>query len=322
MEIDPLNWPALEQLRTLFLAGTAGQGDYWRDEQLLASYDATFAQRIGWKWDHVLEELAGRGWTPPTGEVLDWGCGSGIAGRALLDQFGAAEVTALRVSDRSPAAVRFAAWRAREKYPGLVVHTGEAAAPAVLLLSHVLTELDVPALDRVVELAHTAACVIWVEPGTHEASRALSAVRERLRGEFNVIAPCTHQFACGMLASGNERHWCHHFARPPGHIFHDGNWSRFGRMMEIDLRSLPVSYLVLDRRPAPELPAGAVRVIGRPRLQKAEARVFVCDEHGVKDRKLPKRSDPDSFQRVKKDQLGSLQVCRLNGENIARLEPI
>ena len=41
-----------------FLAGTAGQSDYWQSESDLASYDLTFAQRIGWKWDWVLADLS------------------------------------------------------------------------------------------------------------------------------------------------------------------------------------------------------------------------------------------------------------------------
>ena len=42
-----INWPALEKLRASFLSGAPGGLDYWQDETQLASYDATFAQRIG-----------------------------------------------------------------------------------------------------------------------------------------------------------------------------------------------------------------------------------------------------------------------------------
>src|SRR6186713_2218329 len=87
MNLEAINWDSLERLRAAFLAGTAGASDYWQSEADLASYDATFAQRIGWKWDYVLMELQRRGWSPPGGELLDWGCGSGIASRAFLDLF-------------------------------------------------------------------------------------------------------------------------------------------------------------------------------------------------------------------------------------------
>src|ERR1044071_2499616 len=124
MNWDAIDWNALERLRAAFLSGTADAGDYWQNETDLASYDATFAQRIGWKWDYVLAELSRRGWSPPGGGLLDWGCGSGLAGRAVLDHFGVNSVTTLRVWDRSTLAMQFAARRAREKYPKLKVEPG------------------------------------------------------------------------------------------------------------------------------------------------------------------------------------------------------
>lgn len=314
MNFAEIDWRALERLRSVFLTGTASPADYWRDERDLASYDATFAQRIGWKWDHVLGELRRRGWTPPHGQLLDWGCGSGIAARAYLDFFDAEAVSELWLWDRSALAMTFAARRASQKYPGLPVHAGlpggDAALPSTsmlpangtLLVSHLLTELDAAQLDALLALADDAACVLWVEPGAHEASRALGAVRERLRGRFRLIAPCPHQGACGLLDPGQERHWCHHFAESPPEVFTDGDWARFAGIAGIDLRSLPLSYLVLDRREdaAPVLPDNAARLIGRPRIYKPYARIFACDASGVRDRDLSKRAFPDLYRLMKK----------------------
>jgi hypothetical protein len=316
MNWDTIDWTALQRLRAEYLAGSAGGRDYWRNESDLASYDATFAQRIGWKWDYVLAELSRRGWVPPMGQLLDWGCGSGIANRAFLDHFTMQSVTGLRVWDRVPLAMEFAAKRAREKYPGLAVDVGlgglqlagseidtavalgqgragrklvaarpheGAVAPGAtrptftLLISHVLTELNPEQTAALVDLAARAECVLWIEPGTSEVSRRLIGIRERLKERFNVIAPCTHAAPCGMLSSENERHWCHHFAAPPREIFTDGNWSRFARLTGIDLRDLPLSFLVLDQRAAPSLPAGSGRVIGHPRVYKAHALLLGCD---------------------------------------------
>ena len=111
MNWETIDWAALERMRAAFLAGTAGAQDYWQSETDLTAYDATFAQRIGWKWDFVLGELQRRGWTPPKGGLLDWGCGSGVAGRAFLDHFGTDSVSKLRVWDRSALAMNFAARR-------------------------------------------------------------------------------------------------------------------------------------------------------------------------------------------------------------------
>lgn len=320
MNWDAIDWNALERLRAAFLSGTAGASDYWQSESDLASYDTTFAQRIGWKWDCVLAELGRRGWSPPQGTLLDWGCGSGVAGRGFLDFFGRNAVTGLHLSDRSSLAMSFAAKRARQKYPKLKVHTGWVERPATLLLSHVLTELTQPQTEALVSLAGQATAVLWVEPGTYEVSCALVAIRERLRAHFNVVAPCTHQARCGLLAPENARHWCHHFAAPPPEVFMDGNWARFAKLASVDLRSLPLSFLMLDKRPAPPLPPGAVRVLGRPRVYKPHALLLGCDATGVRERKLTRRTLPDEFKRLKKGEGDALQVWRCAGEEILEAE--
>ncbi len=316
MNWDNIDWNALERMRLAFLAGTAGAQDYWRTESDVAAYDTTFAQRIGWKWDFVLAELRQRGWTPPAGEVLDWGCGSGVAGRAFLDHFGTEAITRLRLWDRSPLAVAFAARRAQAKYAQLTVATTmlpENFAGDTLLISHVLTELTPEQTQALVELATTAQCVIWVEPGTYEASLTLIAIRERLRAHFQVVSPCTHQARCGILAPENERHWCHHFATSPPEVFTDRDWARFANQMGIDLRDLPVSFLVLDKRPAPALPADAARLIGHPRLYKGHALVLGCDTTGVADRRMMKRQFPTEYRAFKKGDAPSL--CQWKCEN-------
>jgi len=322
MNWKTIDWKSLEHLRAGFLDGTAGKGDYWKSESDLASYDATFAQRIGWKWDYVLAELQRRGWSPAPGALFDWGCGSGIAHRAFLDHFGVSGVSELRLWDRSALAMRFAERRAKEKYPGLKVAAGigapEAGAPmsGTLLISHVLTELQPAEIEALADFAATLTSVIWVEPGTYEASLTLIAVRERLREKLNVIAPCTHQARCGILAPGNESHWCHHFASPPPEVFTDGNWAKFGELAGVDLRSLPLSFLVLDRRPAPPVPANAVRVIGRPRIFKPHALMLGCDESGVAEKRLTKRRSPEDFRQLKRGDCDPLQVWRYEKDEI------
>jgi ribosomal protein RSM22 (predicted rRNA methylase) len=212
--------------------------------------------------------------------------------------------------------VEFAGKRAQGKYPGLAVASGLHESPAVLLISHVLTELGDEQMNALSDLAARAACVLWVEPGTHECSRRLIAVRERLRDKLQVIAPCPHQAPCGMRAPGNEAHWCHHFAAPPAAVFTDPDWGRFAHETGIDLRSLPVSFLVLDRRPAPVPPPGAARVIGRPRVYKAHAAVLACEAAGVRELRLSKRALPEAFRRIKKDDFPPLQTWQTDGDEI------
>src|SRR5262245_28994480 len=87
-EMKDVDWRALERLRTLFLEGGAARSIYWKTRSDLASYDATLGERIGWKWDFVIGELRRIGWSPPAGALLDFGCGSGIAGRRVVSAFG------------------------------------------------------------------------------------------------------------------------------------------------------------------------------------------------------------------------------------------
>jgi hypothetical protein len=271
----------------------------------------------------VLAELQQRGWTPPEGEVLDWGCGSGVAHRAFLDQFGARPGQILHVWDRSALAIRFAADKARSKYPGLQVQTGIPTTAALVLVSHVLTELEPTQTESLVRmLVERATSVIWVEPGNYESSLALIAVRERLREHFNVVAPCTHAMRCGVLAPGNEPHWCHHFAAPPREVFIDSNWGKFARFAGIDLRSLPLSFLVVDKRPVAELATGALRLIGRPRLTKPYALVMGCDASGLRERKISKRHLPEAYRLAKKGSLPVLQVSPDEGEEIRQMNPL
>lgn len=298
-----LDWAALDRLRERFLGGKPCDGPYWTSASDLASYDLTFGERIGWKWDAVLDELRMLGWTPRGGTLLDWGCGSGIAGRRIVGRYGPERFGALVVSDHSPIAAEFAYDAARRSFPGLDVSIATPGylrggdAIGLLVISHVLNELTPSALDEVRALVARSRAVIWTEPGTHEASRALGLLRDEWVGDFSVVAPCTHGKACPVLGPGNERHWCHHFAAPPPAIFADSNWVKFGRRAGIDLRSLTYSFVALDRdwnRGG----AGLSRVIGRPEQFKPYARVLNCDAGGLAELTVMKRSNAALYKEL------------------------
>ncbi|MBX3743724.1 MAG: hypothetical protein KF833_00295 [Verrucomicrobiae bacterium] len=312
---DPApDWATLDRLRERFLSGTAGHHDYWSSDAELAGYDATFAQRIGWKWAFVLDDLARRGWIPPGGDVLDWGCGTGIAGRVFLERHGTDPQRVLWLHDRSPGALEYASTRARTRFPGLTVRTSSnPPGMAVALVSHVLTELTSGQVEALVATLTRADAILWIEPGTPPVARTLVAVRERLTPMFHPVAPCVHARPCGLLAPGRESDWCHHFATPPPGVFTDPFWARFGQRLGIDLRSVPLSYLVLDRRPPPPLPRGAWRLLGRPGWDKAHAHATRCDGDGVRQHTWSRREHPAAWRGVRKDRWESLQDAGTNG---------
>ena len=336
MNLESLDWSALERLRAAFLSGAAGKAAYWTSLSDLASYDATFAERIGWKWDAVLAELTQADWAPPTGTVYDFGCGSGIAGRRVLRTWAGDRLRSLRVSDRSPLAEEFAMNAARNEFPGLDVGRFDPAVPpapgsgATLVISHVLNELPAVARSPLAAWIREFDVVLWVEPGTRADGHSLIEFRENLRSTFQVVAPCPHQAACGLRAPGREADWCHFFASPPPGIFADGNWVRFGQRMGIDLRGLPYSYLVLDRRvpegkgtrpmPRPEKmdESGAMeaRQLGTPRIYKGFAKLFLCHFQGTGEVIFQKRTDPALFKRLERDLAGTRFHLRLEGEQV------
>jgi SAM-dependent methyltransferase len=339
MNLESLDWAALERLRAAFLSGAAGKGAYWTRLSDLASYDATFAERIGWKWDAVLAELTQAGWAPPAGRVYDFGCGSGIAGRRVLRTWGGDRLFSLRVSDRSPLAEEFSMNAARTEFPGVEVGRFDPAVPpdpgsgATLVISHVLNELPAAARTTLAAWIRHFDVVLWVEPGSRGDGQALIEFRESLRSTFQVVAPCPHQAACGLTAPGREADWCHFFAAPPPGIFADGNWVRFGQRMGIDLRGLPYSYLVLDRRvvhgdgahgrPQPgetgESEAMEARLLGTPRMYKGFAKLFLCHAHGTGEVTFQKRTDPALFKRLERDRTGTRFQVRLEGEQVKSL---
>ena len=253
----------------------------------------------------MLRELRLRGWRPTSRRILDWGCGSGIAARRTISFFGAENFDSLTVWDHSPLACDFAAETAHRAFPALNVAQATPSLLAsaepigLLLISHVLNELAPSALASLRTLIARADAVLWVEPGTRDVSRHLGTLRDELRESFRVIAPCTHENPCPILAPGNDRHWCHFFAPPPSEIFADSNWVKFGQRAGIDLRSLPYCFVALDRNHTVNH-EGLSRVIGRAEHFKPYARVLNCDAAGLAELELPKRADPALFKHLER----------------------
>lgn len=339
MTWDTLDWPALDRLRQHFLHGPAKGGGYWEAREDLASYDLTYGERIGWKWDHVLRELQLRGWRPRTRAVFDWGCGSGVAARRVIAFFGPEQFDSLTVWDHSALACDFAEDAAQRAFPSLDVAQAtpgllSAETPiGLLILSHVLNELPATEVDAIRGLIARSDAVLWVEPGTHAVSRELGRIRDELRDAFHIVAPCTHELGCPMFAAGNERHWCHFFAPPPAEIFADSNWVKFGHRVGIDLRSLPYCFVAAEKARDPEaadrdtttstsVDPSLSRVIGRVEHFKPYARLLNCDATGLAELELPKRADPALFKQLERTKAPLVYRWKRDDHKILGGEPL
>ncbi len=320
----------LQRLRDRFLreeTAMEGIADYWRDARDLEAYDAVFAQRIGWKWDAVLDAVQ-REWPDfsPT-QAVDWGCGTGIASRRLVDRF--PDCNRVFLHDRSHASMDFAAERLTREHPDVEISRlaeFPGIEPDPLLVSHVLGEMSESEESSLVARVRTSRTVIWVEPGSKRIARRLSAIRDAVRDEFVVLHPCPHQGPCGALENPSD--WCHFFAPPPPEIFQSPHWMRLGRRLGLDLRSLPYHVLVLGRRDAlderPTFPAeNTARLLARPDVGNKEARVCICTARGLRRLRVVKSRNKELYRRLKKDPAGfGLVRTEVENDRLTDLEDI
>lgn len=309
----------IQRLRERFLdeeRGGRALGDYWRDAADLRAYDAVLAQRIGWKWDAALAECRARGWpADPAAVVLDYGCGSGIAGRRYAASFGAGTVLC---HDRSGTAMAHAVASLQAAGVNAAACRHPGAQPIdVLLVSHVLGELDAAGEAALEALCRQVGRILLVEPGSKAVARRLQALRDRLRDTFTFVAPCPHAAACPALRSDDD--WCHFFAPPPPAVFTDGDWVRTARELGIDLRSLPYAFLAAVRGGAGEAgPARPGRGLGRAEVSPHTARLTVCTEAGLQPVEVTKRATPALWKALKKrpESLGDWPPAACPGDPV------
>jgi ribosomal protein RSM22 (predicted rRNA methylase) len=306
--MEKQDWQSLEKLRALFLdeKDHVRRKDYWESEEVLSLYDKTFAQRIGWKWQAVLNELSQKINTdslPKQVHILDWGCGTGIASRTLLSHFGEHFIESeVHLHDRSSKASRFALQRLREEFPrtkAQIAHKksfDEKETCKILLLSHVLNEIEDSSLSEIKQLIAKSDFTFWVEAGTFEISRKLLSIREDVRRTQNILAPCPQTGPCPMLQDKNAKHWCHNFAEAPAEVFHSGFWRQFSRTLKIDLRSLATSFLILSKHPVPMQKRGD-RILGRSKKLKSHVELITCTEREeIKELAFTKRNDLELYK--------------------------
>lgn len=299
------NWELLRELRLKYLEGArATVTDYWSSDEVLENYDRTFGARIGWKWNAVLSHLQSLGWPGPNTpaaesarlQLVDYACGTGQAARAWIRHLGTPSKP-VQLVDRSALACQFAASKLAEENCPSESRSSAFAAGSLVLVSHLFTELPRRARSALVQELLSAEGFVWLEPGTPAASEFLVELRaEFLKQGFVAIAPCPHQGICGLEKKSKD--WCHFFASPAPEAFTSAFWGNFSRELSIDLRSLPVSFLVMQKRgvnssASAESASRPSIALGRPRFQKGRTLCQVCEEGTVREISYQNRLYPD-----------------------------
>ncbi len=312
----PLDWERLRELRQIFLGEKKTEQDYWDSYETLDCYDRTFAQRIGWKWDFALSEIKKSGWEPmPRSIVCDLACGTGIAGRSFLHAFCENSIQSIHYSDRSTSAQKYSEDRHIESFNDISLSAEFPGREALFLISHIGTEIAGSEVEKIISLLKAKAYgFIWVEPGAFNTGRMLSQIREKLLDEFAPWAPCPSNASCPILSSSHWDDWCHQFAKPPSGIFQDAFWAQFSKELKVDLRSLPVSFLCMDRRSAVRrIDIG--RFLGRPHINKYQVEIQTCTGGCLKRLNILKRNHPELYKAFRKDNFESLsKIIEEGGE--------
>ena len=344
IKLEKSHFAQLRALRETFIAKqSTGTLDYWSNTEILEAYDATLARRILWKWQSALSEAVNSGFAnqtfhsiaqdlnpasqqmpPNISEWVDWGCGTGVATEALLEcclEHNFSLPIKIILYDRSLRAANFAAQKLQKIYTE-VQFLATSSTPDInkkgVLMSHVLSELPLARYPEFIGKMSGAAALLCVEAGTHEASHRLLQLRTLLHKEFHIWAPCPHQNSCGLLSFGLEKEWCHQYASVPNEIFQSSQWNTIAKELEIDLRSLPYSMLLMSRGKIENFTDENLyhRILGRPRHTKSQTQLWVCSKTEVCSKILPIRNHKKFIKSLQKNNFVELILDEeLNSEN-------
>lgn len=184
-----------------------------------------------------------------------------------------------------------------------VIRKSEAALPGdikadFVLASYMLAEVPLAQVAaagrRLWDRAGQA--MLLIEPGTPQGFARLAAVREDLlaQGAF-VLAPCTHQNRCPMLADKTAKDWCHFKTRVQRSRQH-----MHAKQATVPFEDEAFSYLALSRSAAQ---AGGARIVAPVVTSKVAVSMKLCDANGINARAIASR-DKAAYKKAKKLEWG------------------
>lgn len=239
----------------------------WENPRTTAAYAAYFLPLNFIRNLAVLSEARKLGFFVDIDQMSDFGSGPGTTYLALRD---------LGVSFRNAYFVETSA-EAKALFGRLVpspekIHWKERVPRemfkknSVTFCSYALNEL------KSADWLSDCESLVILEPSTHQASRKLLELRQKLIDKgFSIWAPCTHVKGCPLLLQSGKD-WCH--ARvswaPP-------DWfMKIESFLPMKNRTLTFSYLLASRRKSEGYPENTFRITGDLLKEKGKTRIMAC----------------------------------------------
>ncbi len=240
------------------------------------------------------------GFAPRT--LLDIGAGPGVATWAAVQAWATIARVTQCEQDKNFATLA-AELNAASGFLALteaeIILKSEATLPPdisadLVAVSYMLAEIPLEHMAQIATRlwARARQVLVVIEPGTPEGFSRLRTVREALlkQGAF-VVAPCTHQNTCPMIA----KDWCHFKTRVQRSREH-----MHAKQATVPFEDEAFSYLVLSRNPI--IQTGA-RVVAPAVVLKPGVSLRLCDGSGLRDVTVASRDKP-TYKRARKTAWG------------------
>jgi ribosomal protein RSM22 (predicted rRNA methylase) len=236
--------------------------------------------------------------------VLDIGAGPGTAAWACIELWPSLDHATLidsnprlldlarrfSASPDAPAVdTQFVAGSIPQVLPGI-------SAADVVVASYSLTEIQQPALERVLEELWrlAATLLVIVEPGTPDGFRRILSCRDMLvSAGGRVVAPCTHDGLCPLSAAARWCHFSKRLARSRDHLI--------AKNASVPFEDERFSYLAVAKGITPA--RTHQRVLATPKVSKGQVSLTLCAP-GVVEERIVGRGDRDAYKAAKRYDWG------------------
>lgn len=248
--------------------------------------------------------------------VLDFGCGPGTAGLALLASLN--HHIALTCVERSvpmrtvgstllrsfPAETPLAELSMRETLEGIPDHAFD-----LVIATNVFAELEhqtaASTLDTLAQLVSTSGYLLLIEPGQPDHTRRLMALRDRITTHHTALTPmfpCLRADPCPMLLT-SATDWCHgelEWWQPP-----------LNRQLDhlLGFNKHRIKFACFIFQDSAPLGTG-VRVLTAPRKTRAGVEALLCGDVVYGIGRIPKRLRSEHTRAFEKAQVYDRLLCQ------------